>query len=529
MHVHIELELDLDGTPFTALQVTSVEGRERIGAPYCFTVQAVLPAGEGTLANADVLSATAILRFVERSNENVETTIRTVRGVVQSFEESLEESAGAASYSTYTFVVAPRLAELGRFVSQDVHVGKSYPEVVRAKLVAAQMTDGTDFAIRLKEPGIYGGSSWTDGDPDSELAQPRLVVQYAESDLAFISRLCEHVGISYFFEEVEDHEVVVFTDHEGGFRKREVHVPLRGSGDEHGLLSLSRKTSAISSDFYVYDYSYRRPSDTYEVGGERLFDVLGGESHLDVPSAGALVEYAPNAKTAAEATLLARVRADAEEGARERFIGRGPVPALYPGVEFRLDHCGRVDTDDDLLVVEAAHNYTASPGFMYRDAHAPTYSVELQIVRSRKAGPDNRVIPYRPRRTTPRPKIHGIVTGVVHSASHETGSPMQHIDAQGRYLIKLHFDQGTQPMPRVRMAQPHSGENYGHHFPLRPGAEVLVAFLDGDPDRPVIIGTAPHPLKGSPVRAPLSGEAVEVSRIRTRSGITIEFSDGPKG
>jgi uncharacterized protein involved in type VI secretion and phage assembly len=110
VHVHIELELDLDGTPFTALQVTSVEGRERIGAPYCFTVQAVLPAGEGTLANADVLSATAILRFVERSNENVETTIRTVRGVVQSFEESLEESAGAASYSTYTFVVAPRLA-----------------------------------------------------------------------------------------------------------------------------------------------------------------------------------------------------------------------------------------------------------------------------------------------------------------------------------------------------------------------------------------------------------------------------------
>jgi len=71
------------------------------------------------------------------------------------------------------------------------------------------------------------------------------------------------------------------------------------------------------------------------------------------------------------------------------------------------------------------------------------------------------------------------------------------------------------------MAQPHAGPGYGQHFPLKPGVEVIVVFVEGDPDRPVISGAVPNPLNPSPVTA----ADATVNRIRTQSGISIEMHD----
>ena len=77
------------------------------------------------------------------------------------------------------------------------------------------------------------------------------------------------------------------------------------------------------------------------------------------------------------------------------------------------------------------------------------------------------------------------------------------VDDQGRYRVKFLFDTVTpdgKPASRyVRMAQPHSGAGYGFHFPLRPGIEVLMTFVDGDPDRPIITAAVPNPQTPSPV------------------------------
>jgi len=71
------------------------------------------------------------------------------------------------------------------------------------------------------------------------------------------------------------------------------------------------------------------------------------------------------------------------------------------------------------------------------------------------------------------------------------------------------------------MAQPHVGENYGTHFPLKPGVEVVIAFIDGDPDRPIIVGAVPNPI----MRSPVDASEPTVHRIRTGSGITIDMMD----
>ena len=525
MELIVELELDLPEERTATLAVTTLVGEEAIGQPYRFTLTAVQPGSELPLEPDEVMSIAATIRFLE-SKSGVQSVVRTVRGVVQRFEDRLEPDASGGF--PYTFVVAPRFAELDRFVSQDLYAGLSYPEVIRAKLTAAQWAT-TDFELRLLDPNLYGATEWTDADPDTTTVQPRLVIQYRESDRAFISRLAEHVGISYFFEDDGEVEKLVFTDHSAGFPCAENPISFQGGSNCHGILEMSRRTQAIASDYYTYDYSYRTPAASFEVGGEKLFDILGGESHLTIPSAGAHVEYAPNAKNAAEAALLAKVRAESAESERQVFDAQGPLPTWFAGMRFKIEGHARLDSDSIFLAVAVEHRYSNPKAFMTTERRPAEYKTFVKLIYAEKTGIGTGTIGYRPPRRTPRPRINGVVTGVIQGAS--PTSELQDIDFQGRYTVKLQFDQSTRVMPRVRMAQPHSGANYGHHFPIRAGAEVLVAFLDGDPDRPVIIGTVPNPLKKSPVVSPMPNEVVEsieLSRIRTRSGIMIEISDGPK-
>ncbi len=522
--IQIELEIQAEGggDP-VVLKVLRLDGREEIGLPYEFHVEARHSIEQGLLEIDKIVAQRVAIAFRVVGTDQIATTRRTVRGVVTEIQDSLEPQGRFTR--VYKLTIRPALAELERFVSQDIFVGDSYPAVVQAKLEGARFAPA-DYAFRLRDPALYGEGTWGDGASDT-LEQGRLVVQYRESDLSFISRLMEHVGVSIVFEDAGDREVMVFADHPGGFPERADAVPFRGNGDDHGVTKLARKLRAIAGDFYVYDYNYRTPTLTFGRGDEQLFDVLGGESHLDVPSAGVLLEYAPNAKTPAEAELLATIRSEEQEGRRERFHGESVESSLYAGLRFKLDGHPEVESSEQLLVVSMVHRFrdveSFEPGAQARGEYHNTF----EAVRADKAGSKGRRIPYRPERRTPKPRIFGVVTGVVQSATEEQMLRYQHIDGQGRYLVKLHFDQGPKVMPRMRMAQPHAGTDYGHHFPLRPGVEVLVGFHDGDPDRPVIVGAVPNPIQVSPVTQAKDKEPLDMSRIKTRSGVIIEISDGP--
>ncbi|MCA9298208.1 MAG: hypothetical protein KDA28_04030, partial [Phycisphaerales bacterium] len=134
-------------------------------------------------------------------------------------------------------------------------------------------------------------------------------------------------------------------------------------------------------------------------------------------------------------------------------------------------------------------------------------------------------VPYRPPRVTPKPKIVGVVSGIT-EADPGVSTERAWIDEHGRYLVRMLFDTAA-PGERkaslpIRMAQAHSGPGYGVHFPLRPGVEVLIAFIGGDPDRPVIVGSVPNALTPTPV---VDRDAT-MHRIRTWSGVLVEIDDG---
>ena len=211
-------------------------------------------------------------------------------------------------------------------------------------------------------------------------------------------------------------------------------------------------------------------------------------------------------------------------------------PTLAAGHRFSISGHAEFAEDAEFVVVSLVHRYRADSSFLQRgprrgakpsaEPEEPPYHAALTAVRANKTSARGVVMAYRPPRKTPKPRISGVVTGIVQSALPGQAESRQHIDREGRYLVKLHFDQGPKTMPRLRMAQPSAGAGYGQHFPLRPGAEVLIAFLDGDPDRPVIVGALPNPLQRSPVTTPRDLEPPEVNRIRTQSGVVFEIGDG---
>lgn len=525
--IHVELEIQPEGAPEPLhLPVLRLDGREHIGRLYEFDLEVRHPNRDEQLDIEKLLTQRATITFSVKGTNQLATVKRVVRGVVVEAEDGLE--ADGPFTRTYKLMIRPPLSDLERFVSQEIFVGTTYPDVVKAKLENAQFA-ANEMAFRLKDPGIYGDGEgiWGDAAPDT-LEQGRLVVQHGESDLAFISRLMEHVGVSFFFEDDGERELIVFADHTGGFAERSAVVPWKGDGEDHGVTKLKRRVRSIKSDFYVYDYNYRTPTVTFQKEGETLFDVLGGDAHLDVPSAGASFEFASNAKTSTEAELLAKVRAEEEESRRERYEGESVESSLFAGVRFKLDGHADVAEDDPLLVVSIVHTYRDAASFESCGEDKPSqYSNSFDAVRTVKLGPKNQPMTYRPERRTPKPRIYGVVTGVIQALADNQLRGYQHIDAQGRYIVKLHFDQGLKVMPRMRMAQPHAGGDYGHHFPIRPGCEVVVGFLNGDPDRPIILGAVPNPVRVSPVVAAKSQEPLDISRIKTRSGVIIEISDGP--
>lgn len=554
--IYGRFHVEVDGGSADAL-VVRLHGREQIGKCFELDVTAALDVEDGVHFDAaEMCGSRATLRLERVEDDGKPHTVRVMHGVVASVEDSLETWKGKRQLR---FMFVPRLWQMSNVVLQEIFVGLTAPDVIRAKLEGAGMVEGTDFAMRLADPAAYrvadkglgdvhaDGAKWAALRPYGE---PRLIVQYKESDLAFISRLAEHEGISFFFEHEGGVDRVVFADSGAGFTAGE-SMPFSAEGRHRSIRRLVRRTLAVPSTVYVLDYNYRAPDQQLtNEKGSLVFESLGAKAELSASSAGTIVELAPNVKNAAEAERIARIRAEELESRRERLLGSSDLAAIAPGLRFQVaGHGGLRDDEDDVVVVSVEHSLSRSEPGRAGYGEEAEYANTFEAVQAKKrgggrrgAGGESFDVELRPPRITPKPRIFGLLTGVIRAAGQGDPVPTeqelarQDVDHEGRYIVRLHFDQGDSPMPRVRMAQPHAGTSYGMHFPLRPGAEVVVAFLDGDPDRPVIVGAVPHPLKASPVLRPgsdASPDALlhmnEMNRIETRSGIIIQIGDGDPG
>lgn len=463
-------------------RVQSVRGRERLGELFGYDV---------TLVTRDVLDVDALVGSEVTLSFSVDGEhARSVHGMLATVEESFD----AGALATYRVRLVPRAFRSTLVDTYDLFLDLSVPEIILKKLALVGL-EGDDVVMRL-------GASY----PKREL-----VVQYRETDLAFVSRLVEHLGVTLFFEHDAGRDVLVLTDEPSGFRPLEglAECAYRGRGETSDVYALASRARVIPSAYVVRDYNYRKPS----------LD-LTAMAEAKAGHAGGVYEYGAHYKSPEEGERLAKIRAEEAEATRRLLEGKSDLLGMAAGGTTKLE--GHPRYDGEVLIVELELELDL-PVFDDGERGGRGGEAVVRFVALPRA------VPFRPARVTPKPRVHGSITGIVDNTK-SAGKPDDYatVDDEGRYTVRFLFDTnepGERPSSRpVRMAQPHAGAGYGMHFPLRPGVEVLLTCIDGDPDRPIIAGTVPNPQTASPIAA--QNHKRNVIRTGGQNQIELDDDDG---
>ncbi|HJL19956.1 MAG TPA: type VI secretion system tip protein TssI/VgrG [Sandaracinaceae bacterium LLY-WYZ-13_1] len=480
-----ELTLELDTMSQlvdpSKVELRSLEGREALSRPYelDLTLEVTEDGGLSDEALDDLLRMPCRVQYGRGTGVEVHGVLAWIEML----------STAAPTPVLYRARLVPRLWLASRTRRSRIFQDLDVAGIVKAVLEELGLEEDTHFAFELAS-----------SPPVSEYT-----VQYQETDLDFLHRLLEHAGIAYHFVQEPDGERVVFGDANEAFAPLAEHETLEYTPGEAaelaGVRELRRRLTPGPQGVMLRDYNWRTPS----VG-------LQSEAPADrVTGRGFVAGYGDHFKTPAEGGALAAVRAQEHLATRDVYHGRCRITALRPGHRFGLMGHPVAGLDRDYLVT--ATEYTVDARGVEVDGGLGT---DLRFT----AIPFDVV--YRPPRRTPKPRIAGVMHARIDGAVPGTAAP---IDELGRYKVLFPFDLVGEPGGRasrwVRLAQPASGAGYGIHFPLHIGAEVAIAHVDGDPDRPIIMNSPPN----AETITPVSEQNATQSQIITQTGIRLTWDD----
>ncbi len=329
---------------------------------------------------------------------------------------------------------------------------------------------------------------------DQNYSKREFVAQYKEDNLTFFHRWLERMGMSYFFEQGEQEERLVVVDaafHGTPGGPGAVKYRPLSEGDTMALEAFEfvrQQSRAVPSAVALHDYDYLKPTLT-----------LRSEARVTKANFGTINRFADDfAVTPDEAASLTRYRAEALQASQKTLHAGGRVFHLHAGRTFSLDDHPRAELNRKYLITALTHEGNQA-------AALPEVKAALGLELDKEYRCEVTAVPaeapYRtPSERTPWPRIASYELATVCG---DAESPYAQIDAEGRYKVRMMFDEsdlgGGKASAWVRQQQPYGGSNEGFHFPLLKGTEVTVMFLGGDPDRPVIAGVVPNAQKPSPV------------------------------
>ncbi len=477
------------GDQFTVVSYTATEGLSTL---YCYNIVLKAP-GSAAIDLDDMLDNPA--RFIIDSGESESP----VHGVLSTFDEVRV----SGDYIFYQATLVPRLWKLSTYKTNEIYTTEiTADSIIRTVLDNADLQETVDFDIS----GVK-----------NTLLSREYVCQFRESDFDFISRLMENEGMYFFFEQGADAEMLIIADN-GQYDPIEMPSTTFDTAPQSHRVGetiqswLCRK-QRLPENVTVRDYNPEQPSlDVYDT---QAIDTTGhGTEYL----------YGENFLTETEAEHLAQIRAEAFICRKTRYYGESGICGFNAGYTFDLNgHPNDKYNNIRYLIVEVTHEG------QYLDQHTSD-NVETKPIYNNTFVAIEADIPYRPPMKTPKPRFFGTMTAFVYA---EATSDMAEINKQGCYRVHLPFDKAdgsknsTDPNRKascwIRMAQPYVGEEEGMYFPLRGGTEVLLTFINGDPDRPVISGALPN----ASTPSLLTDEKPTESIIRTKGNNKIRLEDKP--
>jgi len=457
------------------LLVTSFRGHESISQLFDFEIE-MLAERETKIPFDQILGQTVTLEM------------RLLNGDKRYFDALVKRFAQGGRdehFVSYRASLTPRLWLLTKIVRSRTFQHVTVPDILKAVLT------GMDVAYELTATYF-----------------PRdYCVQYGESDFDFVSRLMEEEGIYYFFKHSDGSHQMVVTDLPGKHptipgKSHVIYEEVIGENRTDMRVTGWEKTQTIrAGEFTAWDYCFELPDKNLEAIEKTIPSVtvgkvthklnVGGNEHLEIyqyPGGYAQRFDGINQAGAPQPPHLrnifpdrartVRIRMEQEEVQSLDIQGTSDCGHFTAGQEFTLER--HFDADDKYLLTRVEHAATQAD---YRSQQTGLFTYENRF----SCIPDD--LHYRPQQTIPKPVIAGLQTAVV------TGPPGEEIfvDKYGRVKVQFHWDRegkkNADSSCWLRVAQVWAGKGWGAFFWPRIGHEVVVIFEEGDPDKPLIVGS----------------------------------------
>jgi type VI secretion system secreted protein VgrG len=452
---------------------------------------------------ADLLSSDQSISFDQIVGHPVTITMdlagggkRHFHGIVSNFVQTGREVGTAVYHAT----IVPWLAHLSNVSDCQIFQNETIPDIVSKVIKKAGFTD---IVVDLAET----------------YSPLEFCVQYRESNRSFVSRLMEKAGICYYFKHEESRHVLVLTD------RVSKHTPYDGydtilyrEAEAAGSLVEAIRSWTLSMQartvrFAQTDFDFKRPDvDLKVVSPVSRSHGLADFEQFDYPG-----EYVD----AADGEQFAKARIEAIQSQQEVVAGQTSCRGVATGRTFKLKDHPRADQNREYLLTHVDLHFDAG-GFSSGnggslDGNAESFSCTFTAMPTTHQ--------YRPARLIRKPLIVGPQTAIV------TGPAKDeiHTDEHGRVKVHFHWDRygkyDADSSCWVRVSQLWAGKGWGAMHIPRIGQEVIVEFLEGDPDRPIITGRVYNGVEKPPYALPGSKNISTLMSRSTKNGASDNFNE----
>ena len=416
---------------------------------------------------------------------------RYFNGIISSFRQT--RGAGGADknlqLAQYRAIMVPSFWILSRTTDSRIFQNMKPLEIIDKILTEKKVTN---YRIDKKEP-YYINREYC--------------VQYNETDLNFISRLMEHEGIFYFFEHENGKHTMVIADsamaHKPcpGQEKAQCQISSGSLREKDYITGLERTVDIRPDKYSMADFNFKMPSTDLKIENDTKIPIgPPGRELYDYPG------YYENRK---DGDTIANIRMQEEEAMITIISGSSRCRAFASGYRFELEDHYREDMNKKEYIITAIRHEAKE------DVGAGGETVDAKYENLFSCIPHEGT--YRPQRKTPKPRIYGTQTAIVAGPKGEE----IYTDEHGRVKVQFHWDREGKRDEKsscwIRVGQAWSGQGWGAIWIPRIGHEVIVDFLEGDPDRPIITGSVYNAHQTPPYALPPNA---------TQSGIKSRSSKG---
>lgn len=435
------------------LFLRELSGFEAISKPFEYELEMIAPVEESSIAADQIVG-----RNVSFSVERDDLGPRYFNGFVNQFRYVGQNKLGV----TYRATVVPWLWFLSQTTDCRIFQFQKTPEIIATIFSDLGFTD-FDFSMLR-----------------ADYHEREYCVQYRETDLDFVSRLFEEEGIFYYFRHEGDTHTLVAGDATVAYYPcEEPQVEFAdpdGTGDQINQITDWEHAYEFRTGKVAFrDYNFITPGRKLETKEETITKLVNSKNYEDYDYPGRYAEQ-PTGQN------FSRIRMEEKEVDHDKAKGTCTYRSFSPGAKISIkEHPREVEIGKSYVLTRT--EIFASAGDSYRvdhDTPEDNFSTRFECIPAE--------VVFRPQRLTPQPIVEGPQTAVV------TGPPGEeiHTDEHGQIKVQFHWDREGQYDDNtscwMRVSQVHAGQGWGAMDIPRVGEEVIVDFLEGDPDRPLVTG-----------------------------------------